>query len=110
MGRDWAHGVGATGVSPTQIRIDVNQVVRFTNNDTRAVEIRSDPHPTHEFCPPVDQVGVLAPGQSRDTASFARAGTCTYHNHLDPDTTGFRGSIVAGNVGDPGPDPTPAPY
>jgi plastocyanin len=99
--------ISATGVSPSQVRIEVNQVVRFTNNGQRTVEMRSDPHPTHEFCPPLNEVGTLTPGQSRNTGTFTRSGTCTYHDHLDAANTAFRGSVV---VGDVTPSPTPGPY
>ena len=72
--------------------------------------MHSDPHPTHQFCPPVNDVGMLSNGQNGETATFDRAGTCTYHDHLDPDNASFRGSIVVGDTPDPGPNPDPAPY
>jgi hypothetical protein len=90
-------------VSPSPVRIEVGQQVRFTNSGPRAVQVSSDPHPTHETCPPLNDVGMLPPGQSR-AATFTQRGTCTYHDHGFPEDDRFRGSILVG-VAEPGPAP-----
>jgi plastocyanin len=95
--------VGSAGVNPNQIRIEIGQSVTFQNNSSRTVTINSDPHPTHELCPPLEAIGVLAPGQSH-TATFTVRGTCTYHEHTFPDDSRFRGTILVG-VQEPGPAP-----
>lgn len=95
--------ITSAGVSPAQIRIEVGQQVQFVNNATRGVQVASDPHPTHTLCPPVNEIGMLSPGQSR-TATFAQRGTCTYHDHGNPDDARFRGTILVG-VNEPGPAP-----
>lgn len=95
--------ISSTGVSPNQVRVEVNQTVRFTNNSERTVEIHSDPHPTSDLCPPLNEVGTLAPGQSRPTGGLTRSGTCTYHDHANPDS-GIRGTILVG-VSEPSPPP-----
>jgi plastocyanin len=92
--------IGATvtiangAVSPPEVRIGVGQSVLFRNNDTRARDMTSDPHPTHTNCPSINAVGVLQPGQERATHGFGSTGTCGYHDHLDPDTLAVRGRII----------------
>jgi hypothetical protein len=96
--------IGDNNISPNVVRIDVNQQVRFVNNATRSVQIASDPHPTHEMCPPMNELGMLTPGQSRNTGSFTRSGTCTFHDHGNPENSAFRGTILV-SVNEPGPGP-----
>ncbi len=59
-----------------------------------AWEMSSDQHPAHTECPAINQVGSLAPGQSRETGNFVTPQTCTYHDHLDALNPGLLGSIV----------------
>lgn len=100
--------ITSSGVSPEQVRIEVNQTVRFTNNSQRTVEIHSDPHPTSDLCPPLNEVGVLVPGQSHPTGLLTRARTCTFHDHANPDS-GIRGTILVG-VSEPSPAPPGEAY
>jgi plastocyanin len=95
--------IAAGGVNPTQLRIEVGQQVQFVNSATQNIQIASDPHPTHGSCPPLDQLGMLTPGQSR-AVTFTQRGTCTYHDHGRPEDSRFRGSILIG-VTEPGPAP-----
>lgn len=64
------------------------------NNDSRAHEPASDPHPTHEECPELNTWGLLNPGQSRQTANLNTARTCRYHDHINPQSAALRGAIV----------------
>ena len=86
--------ITANGVSPQRITVSPGTRVTFTNNDTRQHEMNSDPHPTHGECPPIDDVGFLAPGQSKQTGNLNTARTCGYHDHNQPDTANLRGQIV----------------
>jgi len=95
--------INSAGLNPGQVRIEVGQQVQFVNNASRGIQVSSDPHPTHEGCPPVNDIGMLAPGQSR-AATFTQRGTCSYHDHGNPDDTRYRGTILVG-VGEPGPPP-----
>jgi plastocyanin len=81
-------------VSPRQIEVAVGGRVAFVNNDSRVHEMSSDPHPTHEECPPINEVSVLTPGQSRLTGTFPSARTCGYHDHGDNTNTSLQGTIV----------------
>lgn len=103
-------GVGATftitadGVNPKTVTIQPGQRVQFVNNNSRVHEILSTPHLTHTDCPPVNEVALVNPGQSRMTGVLDREGTCGFHDHRDPDSDRFRGTILIG-VTDPGQPP-----
>ena len=87
--------VGADGaVSPASVTISVGQSVTFVNNSSRAREIASDPHPAHTQCPSMNALGSLGPGQTKLTNSFAGAGTCGFHDHLDPSDRSLQGTIT----------------
>jgi plastocyanin len=81
-------------VSPRQVEINVGQRVAFVNNDTSAHEIASDPHPVHTDCPPINDVGGLAPGTARLTGAFTIPRTCGFHDHGQPDNTSLQGTII----------------
>ena len=87
--------IGANGaVSPSQVTIALGQSVTFVNNDSRAHEMQSDPHPIHTDCPPMNAVGSLNPGQTRLTNAFTTARTCGFHDHNNPNSTALQGRIV----------------
>lgn len=86
--------ITAAGVSPRQVEINVGQRVAFVNNDTAAHEIQSNPHPIHTDCPPINEVGGLAPGTARLTGAFTVARTCGFHDHGQPDTVSLQGTII----------------
>lgn len=86
--------ITATGVSPKSIQVTQGSRVRFVNNDTRSHNMTSDPHPEHNDCTDINQVGFLAAGQSRETGNLVVVRTCGFHDHDLPDATGLQGSIV----------------
>ena len=94
--------ITSSGVSPQQTRINLGQVVRFVNNDTVNRQINSNPFPAHDDCPPINQVDVLTPGQSKMTAVFSLAGTCGFHEHVTEGATAFTGEILVGDTAQPG--------
>jgi plastocyanin len=85
--------ISSSGVNPSQVTVSVGQSVRFVNNDSRARDIASDPHPAHTACPSLNR-GVISAGQTRDSNGFGNAGTCTYHDHNDPDNNAVKGRIT----------------
>lgn len=96
----------ANSVSESQPRINVGGRVRFTNNDSRVHTILSTPHGTHSDCPALNEVGILQPGQSRESGVLNVRGGCGFHDHNDPDNNGFRGQVLVGvGTGDPLPPP-----
>jgi plastocyanin len=76
------------------VTIAVGGRVTFVNNDGAAHEMSSDPHPTHTECPPVNDIGLLQANQTGQTGTFPTARTCGFHDHLNPNSSGLRGSIV----------------
>jgi plastocyanin len=85
--------ITAAGVSPNSVTVAPGSRVTFVNNDSRPHEPASDPHPTHGSCPPIDQIGSIAAGQSRTTGNLNTPGTCTYHDHLNDTNASLRGTI-----------------
>lgn len=85
--------ITASGVSPSSVPVAPGSRVTFVNNDSRPHEPASDPHPTHGSCPPIDQVGFIAAGQSRTSGNLNTAGACSYHDHLNDGDARLRGTI-----------------
>jgi plastocyanin len=85
--------ITASGVSPTSVTVAPGSRVTFVNSDSRPHEPASDPHPTHGSCPPVDQIGFIATGQSRTSGNLNTTGTCSYHDHLNDGDARLRGTI-----------------
>ena len=87
--------INASGVvEPKQLEIQVGSRVIFTNDDRVPHEMSSDPHPSHETCPPINEVSALAPGQSRQTGVFTIARSCGFHDHGQSENTSLQGTIV----------------
>ena len=86
--------ITASGVSPGELSVVPGSRVLFVNSDTRRHDITSDPHPEHDECPGLNQIGVLQPGQSRETGNLVLSGTCGFHDDDSPGNAGFRGRIV----------------
>jgi len=86
--------ITSSGVSPKNIQVAVGSRVLFINNDTRSHNMASDPHPSHDDCPELNQVGFLSPGQSRETGNLVTARTCGFHDHDDFSQQNLQGSIT----------------
>lgn len=86
--------VSTSGVSPKNLTVSRGSQVTFVNNDSRPHSMNSDPHPTHGDCPQIDQVGFLAPGQSKQTGNLTTARTCGYHDHDNPGNASLQGTIT----------------
>ena len=88
--------ITADGVSPKQVRINVGDRVRFTNDDSVNRQINSNPFPAHDDCPPINAIDLLTPGQSKETDVMSLAGTCGFHEHLTEGDAAFLGEILVG--------------
>ena len=86
--------ITTTGMSPKSVDIALGSRVLFVNNDTRSHNMASDPHPEHTDCPQFDQVGLLSPGQSRETGNLVNVRTCGFHDHDSFQTLTLQGSVV----------------
>src|SRR5262245_12647249 len=62
--------ISSSGVlTPSEITVSPGSRVLFVNNHSRPHQITSDPHPEHTDCPEINQVGLLAQGQRRETGN-----------------------------------------
>jgi plastocyanin len=87
--------ISAAGVlTPSELVVSPGSRVLFINNHTRSHYMASDPHPDHMDCPELDPVGVLAPGQRRETGNLNRIRTCGIHDHDDFQNQALWGRIV----------------
>jgi len=82
--------ITSTGVSASQLDITPGTRVLFVNNDTRSHNMTSDPHPEHNDCAEINTVGLLQPGQRRETANMNTVRSCGFHDHDDPPPGGAR--------------------
>ena len=77
------------GFSPSEIKVKVGQRVDFKNSSSKAVQVNSDPHPTHTSFP-ILNINIISVSETKSVA-FDKAGTYKYHNHLNASE---RGTIV----------------
>jgi plastocyanin len=84
----------AAGANPQVISVPVGSRVTFINNDSRSHEMHSDPHPNHGDCPPIDDVGFISVGQTKQTGTLTVTRTCGFHDHNLPDVANLRGQII----------------
>jgi hypothetical protein len=84
--------ITSTGVSPRDIIINAGVTVKFVNNDSRAHEPSSNPHPSHTDCPALN-VGTVSPGQTGTSAAMPSGRTCGFHDHMNPTTGSLQGSV-----------------
>jgi hypothetical protein len=88
----------STGVSPKELTVAPGSQVRFVNNDSRPHFMASDPHPEHQDCPEINAVGLLGPGQSRETLNLVMVRTCGFHDHDNPPLSVRTGNMWTGRI------------
>jgi len=86
--------ITSTGVSPRTLTVPAGTRVAFVNNDTRAHDMASNPHPAHTDCLPLNQVGFLQPGQTGTSGNLTTVRTCGFHDHNRDTDTSLQGTIV----------------
>ena len=84
--------ITASGVNPSVLVTSVGTRVTFVNNDVIPHDVLGGPDPSTPGCRELDAVGFHTPGQSRQTSTFEKAGTCEYHDHSFHSTL-FNGRI-----------------
>ncbi len=80
--------------TPQDIVVAVGSRVTFVNHDTISHDMHSDPHPEHTDCEPLNQVGFLNPGESRESGNLTTAKICGFHDHELPTVAGLNGTIT----------------
>lgn len=80
-------------VSPNSVTIAVGQSVTFVNNDSRAHQIASNPHPAHTDCPAINALQSIGAGQTKLTDAFTTARSCGFHDHNEPGNAALQGTI-----------------
>jgi plastocyanin len=86
--------ITSSGVNPKQITVPQGTRVLFVNNDVQSRQINSDPHPEHTDCVEINNIGLISPGQTKETGNLNTVKTCGYHDHGNPEDAHFKGSIV----------------
>jgi plastocyanin len=86
--------IASSGVTPKNLQISPGTQVTFVNNDNRNHDMSSDPHPEHTDCPEINQVGVIVPGQTKQTGNLNTRRVCGFHDHDDPQNTRWQGQIT----------------
>jgi hypothetical protein len=66
----------------------------FVNADSRSHTIVSDPVDLHTQCPVLNRVGVILPGESRESGSLTERTACGFHDHNDPADGALKGRIL----------------
>jgi plastocyanin len=87
--------ISASGMtSPKDLMVSPGTRVLFRNSDSRRHDMTSDPHPEHFDCPELNQVGLLNPGQERESGNLVAVRTCGFHDHDDPSNDNLKGRII----------------
>ena len=82
--------INSAGLTPRTIDVPVGGRLTIVNSDSVSHDMGSDPHPGHEDCPELNQIGMLAPGQTRTSGNLVEARTCGMHDHLRPLATSLQ--------------------
>jgi hypothetical protein len=85
--------ITSSGVSLKNVTVVRGAQVTFVNNDNRPHEVRSDPHPSHGDCPEINQVGLVQPGNNRQTGNLMTVRTCGFHDDSDASNSSLQGTI-----------------
>ncbi len=76
----------ADGFDPAKLVVKVGDRVTWKNNSGSTATVSSDPHPAHTLFPIIN-LGPFDDGATHSVV-FDKAGTYTYHNHLDASQKG----------------------
>jgi hypothetical protein len=86
--------VTATGFKPKDSVLAAGGHAIFENIDDRLHSVASNPLISHADCPPINEVGVLVPGQSKPTGVLSEVKTCGYHDTASEGT----GQLLMGTI------------
>jgi|GEM_PF-451603 plastocyanin len=80
------------GFIPATIRVKVGQAVTWTDTDSSAHTVASDPYPSDNTLPGLNSEQNLITTNDQYTFVFQKAGTYTYHDDRNPYT--FAGTVI----------------
>lgn len=83
--------ISSSGMSPSSPTIASSTTVVFQNTDSVPHQIASNPHPIHTNLSGFDFV--ISAGNSQ-SFTFNKVGTWSYHDHLNPATSQYQGTIT----------------
>ena len=86
--------IGPAGVEPREVRIGHGNYVTFVNADSRPHAIVSDPVDLHSQCQALNRVGLIPPGESRESGSLSAWATCGFHDHNDSSDAALKGRVI----------------
>lgn len=75
------------GFDPKTVTVNAGEAITWVNNSSRAIQIASDPHPTHSDNPQVTggQFTVeVKVGESKTVGAGTKIGSWGIHDHLKP--------------------------
>jgi plastocyanin len=81
-------------VCPQALTVARGSQVTIVNQDSRAHDMTSDPHPEHTDCPELNQIGFLNAGQSRASGNLNTARRCGIHDHSNPNSNALKATIT----------------
>jgi len=78
------HLFTAQGVTPRVLVVAPGERITIRNLDSGPHQIFSGPYLDRSACPALNQIGYLAPGESRISGNFTTAGTCPFLDDVRP--------------------------
>ena len=78
LGEERVITITPAGVTPRVLVVSAGERITISNFDTVAHQIFSGPYLERSTCPALNQIGYLAPGESRVSGNFSTAGTCPF--------------------------------
>ena len=84
LGEERVITITPQGITPRVLVVSPGERVTVRNLDTAPHQIFSGPYLERSTCPAMNQVGYLAPGESRASGNFSAAGTCPFLDDVRP--------------------------
>jgi hypothetical protein len=81
-------------ICPQAMTVARGTRITVINNDPRAHEFSSDPHPEHTDCTELNAVGHLESGQQRESGNLNVARRCGFHDHINENNRAVQGAIT----------------
>lgn len=76
-----------SGFAPQTVSVKAGDTITFVNESSGQMWVASDPHPVHTLLSGFDELTSVGKGGTYEY-TFAKVGTWTYHNHVNPSVKG----------------------